>query len=360
MMTERSKPTLAVVGATGAVGSVLLSVLSERHDVWGEIRLIASPRSAGEVRQVRGEDVAVRELTDSAFDGVDVAFFAVPSDVASHWAPIATHRGVVVVDCSPVFRTQHDVPLVVAEQNPAQVRNRPRGIIASPNCTTLTMMDALFPLHSQWELSELVVASYQAASGAGQAGAQRLYAEVDALAHTPGVGTHTGGVRRRVASLLPDDSPFPAALAFNVVPWVGDLGQENWSTEEESVREETRKLLGSPHLPVSATCVRVPVVNGHSLAVHATFHKRLSVAQARRALVEAPSVVVLDDPGSGEWPTPTDVVGSDPTFVGRMRQAPGTPHTLDLFVCGDNLRQGGALNVAQIGELVCADLTDGL
>ncbi len=356
-MTEHSKPTLAVVGATGAVGSVLLQILSERHDVWGEIRLVGSPRSAGGMRQVRGEDLPVRDLVPEVFDGVDVAMFDVPDDVAAHWAPLAAARGVVVIDGSSVFRLEPDVPLVVPEINAAQVRNRPRGIVANPNCTALILVDAVAVLHAGWELSELVVATYQAASGVGHTGPERLYSEVNELAHTQGVGTHTGDVRRRLAGALPDDSPFPAPLAFNVVPWVGAAGDDGWSGEEVAVRQETRKILGIPGLKVSATCVRVPVVTGHSLVVHATFRRPVSVAQVRQALTEAPSVVLLDDVEHGEWPTPTDVVGSDPTFVGRIRQALDFPHTIDLFACGDNLRKGAALNAAQIGELVARELS---
>lgn len=354
-MTEHSKPTLAVVGATGAVGVVLLQLLSERQDFWGEIRLCASARSAGVVRQVRGEDVVVGELSEESFSGVDVAIFDVPDDVARHWAPIAAARGVVVIDNSSVFRLDPQVPLVVPEVNPAQVRNRPRGIIANPNCTVLTMIDSLWALHAGWELAELVVATYQSASGTGQAGIDRLYAEVRALAPQDRVGTHTGGVRRRLAAETLPESPFPAPLAYNIVPWVGESAGDGWSSEELKVRDETRKVLGLPELKVSATCVRVPVVIGHSLAVHATFRRRITVAQARQALVEAPSVVVLDDVQHDEWPTPTDVVGSDPTFIGRIRQAIDFPDTIDFFISGDNLRKGAALNIAQIGELVAQE-----
>ncbi len=354
-MNEESKPTLAVVGATGAVGAVLLGLLSEREDVWGEIRLIASSRSVGRVLEVRGEDVVVQELTREVFEGVDVAVFDVPDEISAAWAPVAVQEGAVVVDNSGAFRMDPQVPLVVPEVNPAQVGNRAKDIIANPSCTTLTMIDALGALHAGWELSELVVASYQAASGTGRAGIERLYAEVAVLAGKNGVGTSTGGVRRRIDAALPPDSPFPAPLAFNVVPWAGSPKPDGWSSTEVELRDEARKILGIPDLKVSATCVRVPVVTAHSLAVHATFRKPLSVAEARRALVEAPSVVVLDDPGTGEWPTPADVVGSDPTFVGRLRQALDFPNTIELFVCGDNLRKGAALNAAQIAELVCKE-----
>ena len=351
------KPTLAVVGATGAVGTVMLSILSQREDVWGEIRLVASERSAGRVLSVRGEDLVVQALTPEVFDGVDVAMFDVPDEISAEWAPIAVSRGVVVVDNSGAFRMDPDVPLVVPEVNPAQVRNRPKGIISNPNCTTLTMMDALGALHAGWGLKELVVASYQAASGAGQVGIERLYDEIAVLSGKREAGQHAGDVRATVNEKLGEDSPFPAPLALNVVPWAGSLKDGGWSSEELKVRNESRKILAIPDLKVSATCVRVPVVTTHSLAVHAVFEKPLTADDARQALVEARSVVVLDDPAAGEWPTPADVVGSDPTFVGRIRQALDFPNTIELFVCGDNLRKGAALNTAQIAELLAKELT---
>ena len=355
----RGGPTLAVVGATGAVGSVMLDILSTREDVWGEIRLVASPRSAGRRLRVRGEDVEVVALSEECFDGVDVAMFDVPDDVSAHWAPVAAARGAVVVDNSGAFRMDPEVPLVVPEVNAHRARNRPRGIIASPNCTTLTMVDALGALHARWNLRELVVASYQAASGAGQAGIDRLYDELDVVAGQRHLGHSSGDVRRALGDKLGDDSPFPAPLALNVVPWAGSVKDGGWSSEELKVRNESRKILGIPDLKVSATCVRVPVVTTHSIAVHATFERDINADEARQALVEAPSVVVIDDPEHGDFPTPADVVGCDPTFVGRIRQALDFPNTLELFACGDNLRKGAALNTAQIAELVARELASG-
>ena len=351
------KPTLAVVGATGTVGTVMLSILSQRSDVWGEIRLLASARSAGKVLRVRGEDVVVQEVTAEAFDGVAVAMFDVPDEIAAQWAPIAVAHGAVVVDNSGAFRMDPKVPLVVPEVNPAQVRNRPKGIISNPNCTTLTMIDALGALHAGWGLKELVVASYQAASGAGKSGIDRLYDEIEVLSGNREAGQHAGDVRAAVSDKLGEESPFPAPLALNVVPWAGSLKEGGWSSEELKVRNESRKILGIPDLKVSATCVRVPVITTHSLAVHAVFERPLTAAAARQALIEAPSIVVLDDPAAGEWPTPADVVGSDPTFIGRIRQALDFPNTIDLFVCGDNLRKGAALNTAQIAELLAQEFT---
>jgi len=352
-------PTLALVGATGAVGTVMVDILNGRESVpWGEIRLVASARSAGQRRNVRGDELTVLELAPEVFDGVDVAMFDVPDEVSAQWAPVAASRGAVVVDNSGAFRMDPDVPLVVPECNLADVANRPRGIIANPNCTTLSMMAALGVLHRRFDLRELVVASYQAASGAGQAGVDRLNAELAAVAGK-GVGVRAGDVREALvaAGLGTHESPFPAPLALNVVPWAGSVRDGGWSSEELKVRNESRKILGIPDLRVSATCVRVPVVTTHSLAVHAVFARPVTVAQARDTFAAQPSIVLLDDTSAGIFPTPVDVVGADPTYVGRIRQALDFPDTLDFFVCGDNLRKGAALNTYEIAEAVAAELS---
>ena len=228
--------------------------------------------------------------------------FDVPDEVSAEWAPIAAAKGVVVVDNSGSFRMDPDVPLVVPEVNPEAVAQRPKGIIANPNCTTLTMMDALGALHRRWRLTELVVSSYQAASGAGQPGIDRLHDELQVVGGNRELGSQAGDVRREIEAKLGSDSPFPAPLAMNVVPWAGSLRDGGWSSEELKVRNESRKILGIPDLKVSATCVRVPVVTTHSLAVHAVFAEDVTVAEARRALEEAPSVVVARRPGGGRVP----------------------------------------------------------
>jgi len=351
---ERSaKPTLAVVGATGAVGTVMLDILSTRADVWGEIRLIASERSAGRKLRVRGEEVEVLALAPEVFDGVDVAMFDVPDEVSSHWAPIAAARGAIAVDNSGAFRMEPDVPLVVPEVNPEAAMNPPRRIISNPNCTTLSMIVVLGALHREYGLRELVVASYQAASGAGQAGIDDLRAQIAAVAADGKVGDRPGDVRRVVD---PGDS-FPAPLALNVVPWAGSLKEGGYTSEEMKVRNESRKILGLPDLKVSATCVRVPVITAHSLSVHAVFEKKVDQADAQELLRRAESVVLNDHPEALEFPTPIDVVGTDPTYVGRIRRSIDDPHALDLFVCGDNLRKGAALNTAQIAELLAAQMS---
>jgi aspartate-semialdehyde dehydrogenase len=352
-------PTLAVIGATGAVGSVMIDLLNGRPDApWGEIRLVASPRSAGKKITVRGRDRTVVALAPEVFDGVDVAMFDVPDEVSAQWAPVAARHGAVAVDNSGAFRMNPQVPLVVPECNADQIANRPLGIIANPNCTTLSMMAALGALHRAFGLRELVAASYQAASGAGQQGVDRLQAEIAAVAGK-GVGARAGDVGEAIAAagLSMADSPFPAPLALNVVPWAGSVKDDGWSSEELKVRNESRKILGIPDLKVSTTCVRVPVVTTHSLAVHATFAEPVTVEQARTVFAGQPSVVLVDDPVAGEFPTPADVVGADPTYVGRLRQALDFPNTLDFFVCGDNLRKGAALNTYEIAEILAAELS---
>jgi aspartate-semialdehyde dehydrogenase len=344
------KPTLAVVGATGAVGTVMLDILSTRPNVWGEIRLLASARSAGKKLSCRGEELIVHELTPESFDGVDVAMFDVPDEIAAIWAPIAAAHGAVAVDNSGAFRMDADVPLVVPEVNPEEARNRPRGIISNPNCTTLSMIVALGALHRAYGLRELVVASYQAASGAGQAGIDSLRAQISAVA-----GSTAGTVAGDVRALVPDSGPFPAPLAMNVVPWAGSLKSDGYSSEELKVRNESRKILGLPDLKVSATCVRVPVITTHSLAVHAIFDSAVSREAAQEVLRNAAGVLLVDDPENHKFPTPADAVGTDPTWVGRVRRSLDDPNALDLFLCGDNLRKGAALNTAQIAELVAAE-----
>jgi aspartate-semialdehyde dehydrogenase len=344
------KPSLAVVGATGAVGTVMLDILSKRKDVYGEIRLIASARSAGKKLICRGEELTVVALSPEAFEGIDIAMFDVPDEVSLKWAPIAASKGCVVVDNSGAFRMDKDVPLVVPEVNPDQVKNRPKGIISNPNCTTLSMIVAMGALHREYALKELVVASYQAASGAGQSGLDILRKQISEVANTS-VGDNAGDIR----NVIKENGPFPAPLALNVIPWAGSLKEEGYSSEELKVRNESRKILGLPNLKVSATCVRVPVLTTHSLAVHAIFEKEVSRKAAQDVLKNAAGVELVDDPENYKFPTPADVVGTDPTWVGRVRKSLDDPKALDLFVCGDNLRKGAALNTAQIAELVALE-----
>ncbi|MFF1477009.1 aspartate-semialdehyde dehydrogenase [Streptomyces sp. NPDC058301] len=347
------KPALAVVGATGGAGAVMLQILSQHADVWGEIRLVASAGSAGRKLVVRGEQTEVLALGEEALDGIDVAVFLVPEHVAAQWAPVAAAKGAVVIDTSAAFRMDPDVPLVVPEVNPHAVRLRPRGIVASPHCVTLALIVAVGALHAEYGLSGLVVSTYQAVSGAGRAGVAALREQLSLVAGTE-LGTGPGDVRRTVGE---DTGPFAAPVALNVVPWSGEPADGGWSSEELGLREETRKVLGLPRLAVAATCVRVPVITTHSVSVHATFENEVEVARAHEILATAPGVVLLDDPAAGEFPTPADAVGTDPAWVGRVRRSPDDPYALDLFVCGDNLRKGSALNAAQIAELAAGEFS---
>jgi aspartate-semialdehyde dehydrogenase len=348
-----AQPTLAVVGATGSVGTVMLELLSSRRNVWGEIRLIASARSAGMQLSCRGEQLTVRELTPEAFDGVDVAMFDVPDSVSLEWAPTAAARGVTVVDNSAAFRMEPDVPLVVPEVNKDALRIRPRNIVSNANCTVMAMIMAIAPLHREYGLRELVLASYQAASGAGQYGVDTLHDQLSKVAGDRSLGSRPGNVRLAVGD---DLGPFPAPLALNVVPWSGEITPLGWSSEELKLRNESRKILGLPALKVSATCVRVPVVTGHSVSVHAVFGSEVDADGARQALRGAPGVILVDDPEAGEFPMPIDAVGTDPSWVGRIRRAMDDPRALDLFVTGDNMRKGAALNTVQIAELLATEI----
>jgi aspartate-semialdehyde dehydrogenase len=335
----------------------MVSIINERENIWGEIRLIASKNSAGKKIKVHGEDLTVVELSAEAFEGIDIAMFDVPDEVAKVWAPVAVERGAVVVDNSAAFRMNDQVPLVVPEVNPEQTKNRPLGIISNPNCTTLTMMAALGALHAKWQLTELVVASYQAVSGAGAAGITQLQKELAAVVSDPLAGTRSGDVANLLesAGMNQSDSIWSVPIALNVIPMAGSLKAGGHSSEEMKVRDESRKILGIGDLKVAATCVRVPVQVSHSLAVHATFANPLTVAEVRAELEASPSVVLMDDPENGVYPTPNHVAGQDPTFVGRIRQPLDFANSIDLFVVGDNLRKGAALNTYEIAELVAKE-----
>ena len=351
------KPNIALVGATGAVGTVMIDIINNRENIWGEIRLIASARSAGKKIKVHGEDLTVVALSPEAFDGIDIAMFDVPDEVSEVWAPIAAERGAIAIDNSGAFRMNDQVPLVVPEVNPEQAKNRPLGIISNPNCTTLTMMAAMGALHKKWNLKELVVSSYQAVSGAGAVGLEELAAELAVVGGQATLGTETDDVRASLAAAGNDlsNSPWAHPIALNVIPFAGSLKAQGYSSEEMKVRDESRKILGIKDLKVAATCVRVPVQVSHSLTVHATFGESLTADEVRAVLEQQPSIRVLDDPANGVYPTPSHVAGQDPTFVGRIRQSLDFDKSIELFVVGDNLRKGAALNTYEIAELVAKE-----
>ena len=356
MANREGGPVLAVVGATGAVGQVIQSCLPMFRHHWGEVRLCAEDADVGTVLTVAGEDLVVRPLDESFFDGVDVALCHLPTEMTERWVEYAASQGVVVIDNSTIYRGREGVPLVVAEVNPEEVGERPLGIIANPGATVMTMIDAIGVLHRGWGLQSIVVTSFQAASGLGRQGLARLYDEIEAVAGHRNLAQRPGDIRRLVEDEVGEESCCPAPLALNVIPFVGTADDEGWTTEETKLRNEIRKILGLPELKVMATCVRVPVISAHSISVHATFSRPIELERARRALVEAPMVVVMDDVEHAEFPTPVDVVGADPRFIGRIRQSPDFPRSLDFFVSGDNLRKGAGLNMLQTAELVLRDL----
>ena len=351
------KPNLALVGATGAVGTVMIDIINNRENIWGEIRLIASARSAGKKIDVYGQELTVVALSPEAFDGIDIAMFDVPDEISEVWAPIAAERGAVAIDNSGAFRMNDQVPLVVPEVNPEQAKNRPLGIISNPNCTTLTMMAAMGALHKKWNLKELVVSSYQAVSGAGAVGLDQLAAELAVVGGQLTLGTASGDVREALAEAGHDlsKSPWAHPIALNVIPFAGSLKAGGYSSEEMKVRDESRKILGIKDLKVAATCVRVPVQVSHSLTVHATFAESLTPDEVRSVLEQQPTIRVLDDPANNVYPTPSHVAGQDPTFVGRIRQSLDFDKSIELFVVGDNLRKGAALNTYEIAELVAKE-----
>ncbi|NHN56789.1 aspartate-semialdehyde dehydrogenase [Calidifontibacter sp. DB0510] len=344
-----SRPVLAVVGATGVVGQVLRSMLPTRASLWSEVRLIASDRSAGQSADLFGDGGVILPLARENFVGVDVAVFAVPAPVAAEWVPLAATTGARVIDNSGASSALPGVPLVAPDINPDALSGAP--IVAGAGASTLMMVGALRTLHENWRLTEVIATTLQAVSDAGVGGVHRLYDEATQLAGNRAVGQRPGDVRRYLSD-LEGESPFPAPVAFNVIPWVGDEGDGRWSGSELRVRDEVRTLLELPELRMTTTCVQVPVVTTHSVSMHLTFERRIHREDAVRALTEASNgVVLLDDPLHDEWPTPADVVGADPVFVGRVRQPADFPHSLELFLCCDNLRRGSALTLLHLAEL---------
>ncbi|MEQ1639463.1 MAG: aspartate-semialdehyde dehydrogenase [Novosphingobium sp.] len=326
---------VGIVGATGVVGSTMREILRERAFPIATLRLFASARSAGKV--IDGVTVEDAEAADYA--GLDIVLFSAGGATSRALAPRVAAAGAIVIDNSSAFRADPEVPLVVAEVNAHAMANLPKGIVANPNCTTMAVMPALKPLHDEAGLTRLVASTYQAVSGAGLEG-------IEVLAHQL---AHVGDNARLLAEgghddLLPQAEKWAVPIAHNVVPLNYVLGEGGYTEEELKLRDETRKILGIPELPVSATCVRVPVFSGHSVSINAAFERPISAARALELLGSAPGVVVC------EVPNPLEATGKDPVFVGRVRQDPTVAHGLALFVVGDNLRKGAALNAVQIAE----------
>ena len=338
-----------VVGATGAVGTEMLKILEEREFPSQSVVPVASPRSAGRLLDHRGGQVEVVQLAEDVFREGDLALFDVPDEVSLEWAPVAAARGAVVVDNSAAFRMDPDVPLVVPEINPAEVQRRPKGIIASPNCTTLAMVVPLAALHRVAQVRRVVCASYQAVSGAGKGGIDELWDQTEIAAKEQ--EEVRGGLAR---SVLEGGPQFVHPIALNVVPKAGSVKDDGYTSEELKLCDETRKIMGLPDLRVTGTCVRVAVTTGHGVAVHAEFAREISPEEAREALQAAPGVEVVDDPGANKYPTPLEAAGRDPCFVGRIRQDRFDPRAIEMFCVADNLRKGAALNTVQIAELLAS------
>jgi aspartate-semialdehyde dehydrogenase len=332
-----------LVGATGAVGGEILKILASRSRFVDELTLVASARSAGKLLY----GVEVRALSEDVFDGADLALFDVPDEVALEWAPIAAERGCVVVDNSAAWRMDPEVPLVVPEINPGAIADRPKGIIASPNCTTLAMVVPVAALHAEVPLRRLVLASYQAASGSGRPGTDELWEQTQLAAKEP-EAVQEG----RAGDVLERGETFTHPIALNVIPQCGSFKEDGYTSEELKLCRETRKIMGLPDLRVTATCVRVPVVVGHGVAVHAEFEGPITPERARELLEAAPGVELRDDPENAVYPTPLEAAGEDPCYVGRIRQDLFDPNALEMFCVADNLRKGAALNTVQVAELL--------
>ncbi|MDQ3986334.1 MAG: aspartate-semialdehyde dehydrogenase [Actinomycetota bacterium] len=341
---------LVVVGATGAVGSEIMRILEQRDFPISDVVAVASPRSAGRRIPFRDAHLEVAALSAEVFKAGDLALFDVPDDVSDRWAPVAAERGAVVIDNSAAFRMDSQVPLVVPEINPEVARQRPKSIIASPNCTTLAAVLPLAALHRKASLRRLILASYQAVSGAGRGGVDELWDQTEIAAKEP--DRVRDGLAREV---LENGSEFPQPIAMNVVPLCGSVREEGYTSEELKLCRETRKIMAIEDLPVTATCVRVPVMVGHGVAVHAEFEVPLSAEEATTILRAAPGVEVIDAPEDGVVPTPLHAAGRDPCFVGRIRRDLFNPNGLEMFCIADNLRKGAALNTVQIAELVLSE-----
>ena len=333
---------VAIVGATGLVGGVMRSILAERSFPVGRLRLLASSRSAGRVLDWAGGTIEVEDIEAADLSGIQLALFSAGATASRAHAGRFAAAGATVVDNSSAWRMDPDVPLVVPEVNAGDLDSIPKGIVANPNCTTMVAMPVLKPLHDEAGLRRLVVSTYQAVSGGGLAGIEELDEQVQKVGHDSAALAHRGD-----AVAFPPPTKFAAPIAFNVLPLAGAFVDDE-TDEEIKLRNESRKILHLADLAVSGLCVRVPVYTGHSLSINAEFERELTPARARQLLEGAPGVVVTD------VPTPLDAAGRDPSYVGRIRRDEGAEHGLALFVSGDNLRKGAALNAVQIAEALVA------
>jgi len=331
---------VAVVGATGAVGETMLAILAERNFPVGTLSLLASSRSAGGEVEFRGQKIKVQDLAGFDPSGVDIALFSAGGSVSKEYGPRFAAAGAVVIDNSSAFRYDADVPLVVSEVNPEQVANRPRGIIANPNCSTMQMLVALAPLHRRYGIERINVATYQSVSGGGRSALEEL-------------GKQTGQL---LSFQDIDPQRFPVQIAFNLIPHIDDFQDNGFTKEEMKLIWETRKILGDDSILVNPTAVRVPVFYGHSEAVAIETREKVTPEAARELLEQSPGVEVVDRHEAGGYPTPvTHASGNDAVYVGRIREDLSHPRGLNLWIVSDNIRKGAALNAVQLAELVAAE-----
>jgi aspartate-semialdehyde dehydrogenase len=337
MMKKKPTYTVAVAGATGAVGSEMIEVLEERKFPVERLVPLASARSAGGSITFRGEEIEVKELDGKAFHGVDLALFSAGADVSKEFAPVAVRAGTVVIDNSSAWRMDPQVPLVVPEVNPHDLRSH-RGLIANPNCSTIQMVVALKPLHDQAKIKRAVVTTFQSVSGTGKEAMDELIEEC----------------RDLLSFRHPQPTVYRYQIAFNCLPQIDDFLPSGYTKEEMKLLHETRKIMGDPSIQVTATTVRVPVYVGHSEAINIETERKITANEARAILSTAPGVLVYDDPSHGIYPMPLDVAGKDEVYVGRIREDDSVPNGLNLWIVADNLRKGAALNAVQIAELLVA------
>ena len=326
---------VAILGATGAVGTELLELLQSRNFPLADLKLLASPRSAGRTLSFRGEELLVEPVSEKSFENVDVVLASAGGSTSKAWAPKAVESGAVVIDNSSAFRMNPNVPLVIPEVNPDAAATH-QGIIANPNCTTILMAVAVWPLHQVQPVQRIVAATYQSASGAGMRAMEELKNQTQAI----------------LQGETPTTESFPYPLAFNLFPHNTPLNEQGYCEEEMKMVNETRKIFNAPKLRVSATCVRVPVLRAHSEAINLEFAQPMPVAKAREVIANAPGVRLVEDWQANYFPMPMDASGRDEVLVGRIRQDLSHPCGLELWLCGDQIRKGAALNAVQIAELL--------
>jgi aspartate-semialdehyde dehydrogenase len=339
---------VGLMGATGMVGTEMLRILEERNFPVGELRAYASPRSEGRKLPFRDGEVVCEVLRPGCFDGLDLVVIDVEDDLALEWAPQAVAAGALVVDNSAAFRMDPDVPVVVAEVNPEDLSHLPKGIAACPNCTTAIPVTALAPLHRAARIDRMVVSTYQSVSGAGQSGLHELDSQWKKLSDRTDDLWRAGTLGAPVI----DSEVWAKPIAGNVIPLAGSVKEEGYTSEEWKMVRESRKILHDEDIKCAVTCVRVPVFIGHAVSVNVRFHRPMDKAEAAALLAAAPGVALVD--GGDGYPTPLEAAGIDPVLVGRVREDPSEPGSLNLWVTGDNLRKGAALNAVQLAEILIA------